>query len=314
MDRATFGKYLAAFSSLHRQVNKDHGPAPHKPVLLLAILDEVERGAYSENLITVTPELAATFRVYWRALVPPVHWQERMVYPFRHLLQDGFWDLVKNGVSLTSKELGDVFTLNQLSGPVDGARLPPDLWLLLQDPLAVNALRAHLFQTYFGTSEGNVQKAQPASVLDYEAERLKAEAQSKFRTKKAREANDDLGYYVRHALFPRVVRSLYEDTCSVCGLAARSDTGGGIVDAAHIMPFGLFHNDDPATASRFAKTTTGALTPAGSALPTPTKSSSRPAYKRVDSITANAPRRLPQPRLRPGGCRPRVAPRKQIPR
>ena len=60
--------------------------------------------------------------------------------------------------------------------------------------------------------------------LEYEAEKLKAEAQSKFRTKKVSENKDDTGYYVRHALFPNVVKSLYNDSCAVCGLSVRNDT------------------------------------------------------------------------------------------
>lgn len=238
-------KYFGIFANLHRHGKAGAGYAPHKPILLLSVLDEIERGSVRDNLITITPELVATFRSYWRTLVAPGSWQERMVYPFRYLLQDGFWDLVLDGESLTAKQLGDPTSLNQLAAKIDGARLAPDLWELLQDRVAVNALRVHLLKTYFDTSPEVVKPQLPTDALEYEAHRLIENAQSKFRTRKVRETNDDSGYFVRHALFPRVIRSLYSDRCAVCGLAVRSDKGDLIVDANHIMPFHLFHNDDP---------------------------------------------------------------------
>lgn len=238
-------KYLGLFGNLHRNVNPALGLAPHKPVFLLTLLDEVQRGSIVENFVPITPELVASFRAYWRALVPPDTWHERMVYPFRYLLQDGFWELVKDDTPLTAKQLGHLSTLNQLNAIIDGGRFAPDLWQLLQDTVAVNALRAHLFKTYFHVNKSDIQKELPVNPLDYEAERLKDEAQSKFRAKRVREIQDDDGYFVRHALFPRVVKSLYNNSCSVCDLSVHSAEGSGIIDAAHIMPFGLFHNDDP---------------------------------------------------------------------
>ncbi len=238
-------KYLGRFADLHRNARAGMGYAPHKPVLLLAVLDEVERGGIQDNLVVINPELVASFRAYWRALVPSDTWQERMVYPFRYLLQDGFWELVLNGEPLTSKELGDPTSINQLKAKIDGARFTPDLWQILQDRVAVNALRTLLLRTYFDATRQDVQARMPADVLEYESAKLIENAQSKFRVRKVRETQDDSGYFVRHALFPRVIKSLYNERCAVCGLAARSSAGALIVDAVHIMPFYLFHNDDP---------------------------------------------------------------------
>src|SRR5205085_391638 len=64
---------------------------------------------------------------------------------------------------------------------------------------------------------------------------------------------DETGYYVRHALFPKVVKALYNHSCCVCQLNAHTNVGGGLIDAAHIMPFGLFHNDDPRNGIAFCK-------------------------------------------------------------
>ena len=233
--------YLGLFGKLHRF----RGLAPHKPILLLAVLDEIERGNIPTNLIELTPELVASFRAYWRTLVLEKGFVERIANPFRFLVQDGFWTLVRGGIAVPTSELGDNPTLRQLTTEIDGAQLAPDLWNLLRDETSRNALRAHLLKTYFGISVADLAISLPANPLEDAIERLKLEAQAKFRTNVVKEAANETGYYLRHSLFPRVVKSLYLDSCAVCDLNVKTDTGSGLVDAAHILPFHLFHNDDP---------------------------------------------------------------------
>lgn len=172
--------------------------------------------------------------------------------------------------------------------------MSPDLWQLLHEPGAADALWAHLLQTGFGLAPAAVPRPDTRVLLDAEAEKLTAEAKSKFRTKAVKETAGDDGYFVRHALFPRVVRALYDDACAVCGLAARTDQGSGIVDAAHIMPFAEFHNDDPRNGLAFCKNHHWGFDAGWFSV--------TDAYKVVVSprlqngagyITANAPLRLP---------------------
>jgi len=219
--------------------------------LLLAVLDEIQRGAYPDGVIVITPELVATFLHYWRSLVVSDYWRERMEFPFRYLYQDGFWHFRKNGVEV-APDLDKTYSLLQLSREFEGAFLSPDLWQLLQEPDALNALWAHLLQTGFGLAPAAVPKPDTRALLDAEAEKLKAEARGKFRVRQVRETNDD-GYFVRSALFPRVVRGLYDDACAVCSLNARTSTGGSLIDGAHILPFAQFHDNDPRNGIAFCK-------------------------------------------------------------
>jgi len=89
-----------------------------------------------------------------------------------------------------------------------------------------------------------VQRESVEEYLDVEAQKLMDEAHSKFRVKKVKEGTDN-GYYVRHALFPRVIKQLYNHTCAVCGVSARLGNQATLVDAAHILEFSIFHYDDP---------------------------------------------------------------------
>ncbi len=241
MNSDTLGKYVHAFGNLHRY----KGVAPHKPVLLLSVLDEIERGHITDNQIILSVELAAAFRENWSILpLPPGNWQERVWVPFRYLIQDGFWDLVKDGEVLSGKQVGDPHSIADLRSRVNYARFAPDLWQLLQDGTARKALRAHLLQTCFNISPAQVQPVIPADPLAAQLNKLIAESKSQPRPKTFKPIKDDTFYFVRNGLFSRVVYALYNHSCAVCGLNVRTDTRS-VLEASHIKPFADYHDDDP---------------------------------------------------------------------
>lgn len=242
-DQRLLQHFLYRFASLNRAPHPRLGRAPHKPVLLLTLLDVVEQGSITENFVPITPELAALFRQHWQALVPPGTWQEKMNMPFRHLLHDGFWELIKDGQPQTAAMVGEPSSLIQLAQRVDGGRFSPDLWALLQESVARSVLRSQLLQTYFADAE-LLPAIQPSDILAREAARLLTEARAKFRIRQPRK-EEDAGAFVRHAIFPSVVKNLYGQACAVCRVDTRTDTGKVLLDAAHILPFAKHHNDDP---------------------------------------------------------------------
>jgi len=236
-------QYLTRFSRLNRAPNARLGRAPHKAILLLTLLDAVDQGLISENFVPITVELAALFRQHWETLVPPGTWREKMNLPFRHLLYEGFWELVKDGQPQTAAMIGEPSSLLGLAVRVDGGRFSSDLWMLLQEPAARTALRSQLLDTYFADAK-SLPAVQPTDILAREAARLLSEAGAKFRIRRPRE-EEDAGAFVRHALFPSVVKNLYGQACAVCRADTRTDMGKTLLDAAHILPFAKHHNDDP---------------------------------------------------------------------
>src|SRR4028119_482667 len=67
--------------------------APHKPLLLLCVLDLFDSGEISSNLVEITDDLAELFGRYWeRAL--PFGRPGNLALPFFHLRGDGFWHLI----------------------------------------------------------------------------------------------------------------------------------------------------------------------------------------------------------------------------
>ncbi len=67
------------------------GPAPHKPLLLLSIIDLAESGKILGRVLTRTPELVLRFRALGTLVAErwPTRLQLRL--PFYHLRTQGFW-------------------------------------------------------------------------------------------------------------------------------------------------------------------------------------------------------------------------------
>ncbi len=118
-------RYSDAFQSLKR--NHSLGThAPHKVVLLLAILELFEDEAIESNCIVPTKELQDHFERIWQECIVSKH-HCNMAYPFFHLRQDGFWQLVPDYQSANSSP-----TLGQLRNEGIYAILKPELFTLCQ--------------------------------------------------------------------------------------------------------------------------------------------------------------------------------------
>src|SRR3954451_2239628 len=77
-------------------------PAPHKPLLLMAVFDMMETGLRMEPILELTPELAFRFSVYGSVVA---HRRSRALFvgfPFYHLSSDGFWVPLDEGKQPTT--------------------------------------------------------------------------------------------------------------------------------------------------------------------------------------------------------------------
>ena len=69
-------KYLQMFAKLRTDRGPDRYPAitchraPHKPFLLLSIMDLIAQGRITQNLIEPSYELVDTFNTYWATIMP----------------------------------------------------------------------------------------------------------------------------------------------------------------------------------------------------------------------------------------------------
>lgn len=60
--------YLSAFEKMKRAIMRGV-KAPHKPLLLLAILNLCQRGIINDNHIVLSSELVAEFKRLWRLYI-----------------------------------------------------------------------------------------------------------------------------------------------------------------------------------------------------------------------------------------------------
>ena len=81
--------YIRKFSHL-RTAKLAGTPAPHKPILLLAVRTGIDKGEIIQNRITITPDLVAAFKDRWHHLVHTNSFTPNFSLPFYHLKSDGF--------------------------------------------------------------------------------------------------------------------------------------------------------------------------------------------------------------------------------
>ena len=73
----TLEKYLQMFAKLRTDKGRDRYPqityhrAPHKPFLLLSVMDLIAQGRITEDLIETSYELVDTFNTYWASIMRP---------------------------------------------------------------------------------------------------------------------------------------------------------------------------------------------------------------------------------------------------
>jgi len=89
----TWEPWLERVYNLQRNKSGSH-ERPHKPVLLLSIIDLLDRGVIRENAIPLSDELVACFKRYF-VVVKREDDKPTIQYPFFHLSSDGFWKLVQ---------------------------------------------------------------------------------------------------------------------------------------------------------------------------------------------------------------------------
>ena len=111
--------------------------APHKPFLLLAVMDLIAQGEIQSNFIELSPGLMDAFDLYWVRVIG----QERRstpALPFFHLKNEGFWHLIPApGKERELTAMRQVKSLDHLQHLILGARLDDELFTVNTPMLCV---------------------------------------------------------------------------------------------------------------------------------------------------------------------------------
>lgn len=133
-------RYLKQFTSLSRApgstwTDATKRKAPHKPILLLAVLELVHRGLITAPFIDVTAdlvELNELFNLYWRRIMP-LGQTSSIAFPFSRLDREPFWELVPlPGHTITAAIINNTSSVSYLRKHALGAKLDDGLFRLMQ--------------------------------------------------------------------------------------------------------------------------------------------------------------------------------------
>ena len=240
MSTDTLQKYVQKIKRL--RVDRAHGVAPHKPLLLLAVIELIERGQIRDNKIPLSPDLAETFIKYWSKVTDR---KPNIALPFFHLKSDGFWHLHPNAGYEKVLDVADRITaISRLREVIAYVSLDDDLFVLLTDTSNREIIRQTLIYVYLIEFKQEIEGliAEGKQITEYE-QALINEVEQPFSPQKLT-APIPAESSIRSAGFRQAVMGLYDYTCAVCRLRIVTMDGESATDAAHIIPFRISKNDD----------------------------------------------------------------------
>ncbi len=243
---------LKLFSSLSRapgavwtEVTKRK--APHKPLLLLAVLDLVHRGVITTTFIDVTAdlvELNELFNLYWRRVVP-LGQTSSIAFPFSRLSREPFWELVPQpGKAVTDAVINNTASVSYLRKYALGAKLDDGLFRVMQSGEGREALREALLLSCFSPEAAEQLREQ--SIINREAFDYSRLLEEKSHLPLVQEIVEENSYRAasRDQGFRRIVVKAYDHRCALCGVRIITPEQHTVVDAAHIVPWSKSRNDD----------------------------------------------------------------------
>jgi len=242
-------EYIRKFSNLntdrgrHRWSALTNHRAPHKPFLLLSVIDLFAQGEIKRNFIEPSFDLVSIFNGYWHTIMLPGS-TTSMAYPFPRLKTDGFWKLIPNPGH--ENKIDMVFSsMVRLREVCAGARLDDNLFELLYRVDSRERLRAVLIETYFAPEIRSVVAEQGVvnlAAYEYGQKLLHGVRES---VDWGEETPEEKRNKARDQGFRRTIVSLYEHRCALCGIRMLTPEGHTIVEAAHIVPWRETKDDRP---------------------------------------------------------------------
>lgn len=220
---ATLEQWLGRFAKL--KVDKARGdPAPHKPLLLLVVLELAEQSNGFGDILPLTPELAFRFCTFWGVVAHRRTQAADVRYPFFHLKSDGFWTPLDVDGKPTSDRSAARYAV-----------LPSDFLSFARDPAFRDKARRILIAKYFQPNERAVLYALVGIPIPPD-DQVVRDAEYKGPAEAAKQG--------REARFRLNIVAAYNYTCALTRYRLTTITGTSIVDAAHIHQFSDSRNNE----------------------------------------------------------------------
>ena len=233
-------KYVNKFKNL--RVDRAHGAAPNKPALLLAILELIEQGQISENIIPPSPSLFEIFMKYWSIVT---NRRPNLALPFFHLKSEGFWHHHPNaGYETALRVTTQIKTVSRLREIVAYASFDDELFLLLTNTHDREVIRQTIIDTYFTDFKAAIESLiTEEQQIDEYRQTLLQQVKQTFSSLQPL-ALTETDNPIRTAGFHQAIMRIYDYTCAVCQLYVLTLDGESVTEAAHIIPFNISGNND----------------------------------------------------------------------
>ena len=237
--------YLKAFKRL--RLDRTHGVAPHKPILLLSVLQTYQNGINTDPRIYISPELIALFKTNWSLLVTTNH-HCRISYPFYHLKTDKFWKLIPRLGFQSIDNLGSmVKSFINLNAAIEYALIDEDLFLLMKDKLSNEIMQHFLLDEYFSNTKSKISQSAgiQQKLFDEIEDKILHEPAEEYQheIKKLMQQENEEEIFLRGSLFKREIPKIYQNTCCISGMRIDALASVSMVDACHIIPFSESYDD-----------------------------------------------------------------------
>ena len=250
MDHSTLQDYIRQIKRMSRSPSRSNGYAPHKPFLMLAVIELMEQlmeqRDISDNGILSSDGLIVIFNRYRKyiSLVPGSNPTSHD--PFYDLKNEGFWDL-KNWHPIAGSQMDLFSSAEQMALPIGpstsaSAILDDALFSFLKPPVYRALIRQTIIETYFPELRQRIEECAVQESADNYSKSLISGAEKPFLL--YAELIEKVKPPVRSAGFRRAIMRIYEYTCAICRLKICAPSGESVTDAAHIVPFSVSHNDD----------------------------------------------------------------------
>jgi len=215
-----------------RRAPTPYGTAPHKPILLLSLLDYLEQSALRENKFLIDECLFDMFRERWHQLVHTGN-EGLIGLPLHHLQGDKLWRLKTKD----QKPINPKWVEATLKKKIQFGELDRDLFRLAQDPDTRDLFRTVLLDYYFPDTKDHYLNQRPQMNYQREIElEILEEAPVRYGLQKSERYGP-----LRHWKFRYNILQAYGATCCISGLHV--DDFEVLIDAAHIKPFRKFHDN-----------------------------------------------------------------------
>lgn len=243
-------KDVTYYCSLFRNLRRDYknGGAPHKPILLISLIQAFQQKCYSNSDVKITPELVGLFKSNWNKLVATNH-HCLFTLPFYHMNTEPFWKLIPNlGCEIWVKSKSSMRSFANLNTAVKYAVIDEELKELFLKKEESNILLQFLLDEYFPDSKSNFGSGNNNYIIDIENQIIKESQEAyKKRILQIRKELDNDEFqeevFVRSNIFKKEVPKIYNYTCCISGLRIDAISNASMIDACHIIPFSESYND-----------------------------------------------------------------------